>query len=469
MTKSDLPFGSEFSPSQIDLPGLLKIAQVNEGNIPAIEAEIKDTFFAEHGGNDPAKAEKNQRTLAMNCRLGLQGYGILDSDGNLTTVGTDLIAKKDSEDALYKALGRNILLNLNGMRVIQCAQEMMAAGESVTLETMEDALRQRGMSVAKISRHLSSMRLWLEKAGVVASRSWQIDVFRLKEILGTDPQDFAALADLSPQQRAFLRALSNTGTQADQAADGVRDLAESVYGVSLPRKSFAGQILKPLEDAGWIRVVKTTTGRGAKSALVAPSDRVQTEIIDPLLEQLSGSIDAKLLDLLRKPLADILKELDSTNTYTAGLALEALAFRLMRLLDMTYLDTRLRAEETGGAEVDLIFESARLVFSRWQIQCKNYKKSGASVRVDDVAKEVGLTHMLKSNVIVVVTTGSIGAEARKYSNHIMRQSNLAIVLLDGQDLKAINDEPTRIIDVFRREAEHAMRLKKITPEEVIHD
>jgi len=53
--------------------------------------------------------------------------------------------------------------------------------------------------------------------------------------------------------------------------------------------------------------------------------------------------------------------------------------------------------------VDLIFESARLVFSRWQIQCKNYKKSGAAVRVDDVAKEVGLTHTLKSNAIIVVT------------------------------------------------------------------
>ena len=161
--------------------------------------------------------------------------------------------------------------------------------------------------------------------------------------------------------------------------------------------------------------------------------------------------------------------MDSANTYVSGLALEALAFKLMQLLGMTYVATRLKAEKTGGAEVDLIFESARLVFSRWQIQCKNYKKNGAAVRVDDVAKEVGLTHTLKSNVIIVVTTGTIGGEAKKYANQIMRESNLAIVLLDGKDLKLINSEPAKIVDVFRREAERAMQLKKLSADEVLHD
>src|ERR1035441_5159388 len=94
----------------------------------------------------------------------------------------------------------------------------------------------------------------------------------------------------------------------------------------------------------------------------------------------------------------------------------------------------LRAQATGGAEVDLIFQSARLGFSRWQGQCKNTGR----VSLDDVAKEVGLTHFLKSNVIVVVPTGEIGAEARRYANKIMRDTNLAIVMLDGADLAAIN-------------------------------
>lgn len=97
------------------------------------------------------------------------------------------------------------------------------------------------------------------------------------------------------------------------------------------------------------------------------------------------------------------------------------------------------------------------MFSRWQIQCKNT----ARVSLDDVAKEVGLTHFLKSNAIVIVTTGAIGGEARRYANRIMADSNLAVVMLDGGDLQAIGENPTTIVRAFEREARHAMSLKKL--------
>lgn len=58
----------------------------------------------------------------------------------------------------------------------------------------------------------------------------------------------------------------------------------------------------------------------------------------------------------------------------------------MRLIDLDYVTTRLGGSATGGGEVDVIFESTRLVFSRWQIQCKNTARVG----LDNVAKEVGL-------------------------------------------------------------------------------
>ena len=459
---SDLPFGSEFSPEQINLPQLLQIAAAHPGDRAGLEAAIKTNWFASHGGPDPAKAEKNRRTLAMNCRLGLQAYHLLDASGNLTTLGDDL-RKLTKPAELYATFARHILLNLNGMRVLECVRDMQAAGEDVTLESLEAALRLRGLKVAKISRHLSSLRLWLEQAGIFAGGRWQIDSLRLREVLGASPDEFSALADLSPAQRAFLRALANTGTTAPQSADGIKSLAESVYGVPIPGKSFSGQVLKVLRDKGWIVATKTTGGRGAKNAMVQPTARVSAELIEPFLDQLKDAVDAKLLALLRRPMSDVLTKIQSTDTYVAGLALEALAFKLMRLLDMTYVDTRLRGTQTGGAEVDLIFEAARLVFSRWQIQCK---RVATGVRTDDVAKEVGLTYVLKSNVIIVATTGPVGNEARRYANQIMRQTNLAIVLLDGQDLAIINDDHTRIVAVFRREAEHAMRLKAITKDEV---
>ena len=135
---------------------------------------------------------------------------------------------------------------------------------------------------------------------------------------------------------------------------------------------------------------------------------------EPLLVQLEKQTTEDLRPLLRKPLVEIVKEIGSPDKHTKGLALEALAFKLMRLVDLDYLTTRLRGAATGGAEVDVIFESARLVFSRWQVQCKNT----GTVSLDDVAKEVGLTHFLKSNVIVIVSTGDVGTETRRYANKV---------------------------------------------------
>jgi len=191
--------------------------------------------------------------------------------------------------------------------------------------------------------------------------------------------------------------------------------------------------------------------------MVTPTDTLATDLIAPLLEQMGKQTQSDLRPLLRKPMADILKEMKAKDKHTRGLALEALAFKLMRLLDMTYVATRLRGNATGGAEVDVIFESSRLVFSRWQVQCKNTSR----VALDDVAKEVGLTHFLKSTVIVVVTTGDIGPEARKYANKIMTDSNLCVVMVDGQDINAIVKTPPAIVDVFNREAKQAMKLKAI--------
>jgi len=149
--------------------------------------------------------------------------------------------------------------------------------------------------------------------------------------------------------------------------------------------------------------------------------------------------------------------LSLADRHIKGLALEALAFYLMRLIDLKYVATRLRGEVTGGAEVDLIFEGARLIFSRWQIQCKNTK----FVSLDDVAKEIGLTFQLKSNVVMVVSTGNISSEARKYAQQVMNDTNLNIVFLDSSDLQKIVNNPTYIADALNREAKRAMEIKKL--------
>lgn len=457
--RSDLPFGSEFSPSQINLPELLEITSHHQGDPHALEAEIMATYFASHAArpDDDADRDYNRGKLANNCKLGMIAYGLIDRQARFTPVGQQMFDLRGDEQALYEALAKHILLNLKGMTLVQCLQDMVAAGEDITLDTLRVALEERGVLFPRGGKHPSMMRLWLAKAGVIIGNRWQVNPIRLRAVLGTDPEEYPTLAKFTAQQRAFLLALANTGITAPQPANEIVKLASATYGVRFPDKSLPKDVLNALVAAGYIEATKTTTGRGAKPFLVAPTAKVKAEILGPLLDQLKDQVDPKLLSLLTKPLAEILDEIKSEDRYVSGLALEALAFKLMRNLAMDYVATRLRASATGGAEVDLVFQSARLVYSRWQVQCKNT----ARVALDDVAKEVGLTHFLKSTVIVIVTTGEVGAEARRYANKIMSDSNLAIVMIDRADLEAVTASPAYLVDAFRREAEYAMTLKKI--------
>jgi restriction endonuclease len=162
---------------------------------------------------------------------------------------------------------------------------------------------------------------------------------------------------------------------------------------------------------------------------------------------------------LRKLLSEILQELQSEDTGVKGKALEALAFYFMRLLGLEFRGWRKRGKKTGGFEVDIIVEGARLVFSRWQIQCKNTPDNAVSL--DDIAQEVGLSLWMKSNVILIVTTGHFSRDALAYANDIMQMANLNIITLDKHDLAVLTASPLAIVDILNRKAKEVMRLKAL--------
>ncbi len=451
--RSDLPFGSEFSPSQISLPRVLELANTHGGDFHPFEAAIRAEYFESHNTSD-----NNKRKLANNTKLGMIAYGIIDRDANLTDFGRRLFDMRHDEQQLYSELGRHILLNLNGVSLVQCVLDIQASGNNVDLVTLRTWLEQRGIHFPRGGKHPSMMRLWLERAGVF-SGGWRVDEDRFQELIGARSAELEALARLTIQQRAYLKALINTGGPGPFPSNALEALATTSYGVRFNEKNLPKQVLYPLRDAGYIALTRGTQepGRGAKPFYVSITDQLDRDIISPLLDQIEQQIGQELRRLMRRPFSDILEELDVEDRYVRGLALEALAFKLMFMVDLKYVATRLRGPVTGGAEVDLVFESDRLGYTRWQVQCKNTSR----VSLEDVAKEVGLTYELKSNMVVIVSTGQIGPEARRYANKVMEDSNLNVLMIDREDINLVITNPIAIVTILNRESRHAKKLKHL--------
>lgn len=438
-----LPY-SDVSPQVVSLNDLLDICINSSGSRVSVENAAAALKYC--GGD---------KTKAMNVRLSLQNYQLLDTSFNPTNICVELNKLKGNNEAQYELFAKHILLDLNGLSFIHCLQDMKAEKTPINLTSLRLACKERNIEYPKGGKHPSMMRGWLSLAGLFSGQ-WEVDQTKIDKVLGV-PDTFDPLSDLDDLQKAFLKALINAQTTGFISASRIVKIAEADYGVQLPEKSLPKLVLDGLQAKGFIDTKKTTTGRGAKPFDVRLNAAVDPKVVLPTLAQLENSLNPKLRKLIVKPLDEIMTEINSSNTYIAGLALEALAFKLMRILDLDYVSTRLRGSETGGAEVDLIFESARLVYSRWQIQCKNTKK----VNLDPVAKEVGLTHMLKSNVVVVVSTGTFTKTAIEYSESVAGSTHLNVVLIEKKDIDKIIADPSAIVDIFNEKAQQAMKLKRL--------
>ena len=456
--KSEIPFGAQFSPNQVNLPKLLQLVHDRAGDRGEITDAIRDEFFAEHS---PTQRWK----LADNTVLALRAYGLLDEQGaNPTQLASELLAIAD-EAELYERFAKHILVELRGLVLVETLLAMQSAGDEINLVTLRNRLEQRGLHVPRGAVHLSSMRLWLARAGVFdptatrGPRLYHVNEERLQQITGIGLDEIDRLTQLNSSQRAFLRALVRIPEADPHIANKVADLATGLYAVEYNHKDLPKTVLFPLQDLGYIEAKKSTTGRGAKPYEVYRTEKFWRELSDPILDAAAEKAGLVPRELFEQPLAQILQDLRSSDKHVKGKALELLAIYFTRLIDLDFKGWRTRSADTGGAEVDVIVEGARLIFSRWQIQAKNTK----TVRLDDVAKEVGLSlTFIYSNVVMLVTTGDFTSDAYQYVDHVMKTSNLNVILLNGLELKEISQDPTRVVSLLNRKAKRVMKVKERT-------
>lgn len=452
--KSSFPNSSQFSPTQTPLPDLLRIVRETQPSRQAMQNAIGTRFFATSA--DPV--------LARNTIFALSEYQILDkpveniSVAKLTEFGESLAQKAaDGQfDEMYKDLARHILLNLRGLELVQCVDDLVARGSKITKSRIARELAYRGLHIPPNGTHLNGMRQWFEMAGLVEEGKWVANKEILKQLLGDiDEPTLVQFAELTREQKAFAIAFARMNVEVAQS-NRVADFATSLFGVEFPEGGLPQSTLFALRDAGLITCEKTTSGQGAKPYLVRPTDRLKSDFIEPIFNAIENSVGVKYRKLIRMTFEEILLGLESESKHTKGLALEALAFYIGRLLGLSFVQWRMRTAETGGAELDVIMESADLVFSRWQIQCKN----SSQATLEDIAKEVGLAEIIKTNVIVIITTGRIGDKAKQFAERVMRETNFQVILLHRKHLLAIKNDPSIITEFLRSQSEVAMTLKR---------
>ncbi len=453
---SAIPVGSQFSPSLIDLSGLLKAIVKHSGKKEA----MLDAVWRHPVRKKPIENTPTPRRASLPLEAAVQ-YDLLNSEYRATLLAKQLVTLEG--DDLHNAFARHILLNLGGLRVVEAAQQMEYDGLRVTGDSLAGYLTDQGFPVTVHNTAINSLRMWLAEAGLFPKgsgrRPWQVDPGTKERLVGMGDQTLASLVTLGDEQRAFVEALCRIDPPDWYPAADVRDLTETIVGSRVNRANLPKTFLDPLVNAGLIEY-ETRGTAGGKTSQLRTTELFDTTVLRPFIDHTIKDLDAPLTAYYERRPADIRSDLTSTNKHTKGQALEALAIWIMRILGLRFIAWRKRAaDETAYAEVDVLLAGViGNVPTRWQVQCKN--TPSRRVSLEDIAKEVGISLVTKANIILIFANSPVSEPARGFAREVMRHTPLTIMILDRADLDEIVNSPGRIVACIGREARAAAAIDR---------
>jgi hypothetical protein len=402
---------------------------------------------------------KDRRDMASHVVQALQNYHLVEVDDaevvSLTTDGRAILGAPAAQRD--EAFARHILTVCNGYRLVEEIQRLTLGGQRATLEALTEVLDR-----ASTSKSISSMKAWLERAGVLrAGRSYQVDDARLDEVLGNGA---TRLLGLDERQLEFIlaaRVLSaQHGTPVLEAAD-VKALAESRRpGVRLPSKALGAFARSLVEQGFFSEEAKVRTKGGTRVALRFSARGL--ELTDDQLRGLVGQASGGLPIGKLLPVADVVAALAAGTINERGHAGEMLAVHACLLLGLRVVSWRSRAP----AEIDLIAERTMgLSYQRWHVQVKNTDNDLDVDRVDreiGVAAGTGATHIL-----FVVPRAGVSQTAQAELDAKTRLTHLQPYVLSaaafdapvqvGRLLRELRGQEARQTRIKRMEAERRER------------
>lgn len=444
-----IPYTQQFAPASTPVRKLRGVLRQHQGDCKQLTSAIASAFFA--ASHSPAK-------MAGNTIIALKYHGIIDANCAATPFGWELLNAPDDVKA-EELLAKNILMNLDGISLVETLREMKQADAQFKLGTITEELRLRGYEVSDNSSDLSGVLNWLRTAGVLSE--YDVNETRYSELVGVKPKTIDALKDLNEPQIAFLKAMVALGVDDWTPHNTVVAHAEALYAgqVQYNWKQLDITVLKPLNVAGFIEVRKapksTADARGGKAAEVKPTEKFEKDVADPILTPMYKAAQLRNIRKIRSiPLATLVENVrQKKDENPRGQSLEILAIRICQLLDLDFFGWRETDEElAGGGEVDGFMHTARLVYSRWQIQCKASDK----ITYETLAKAIGIAKLSPARAILIVGTGVMTPRATKFRQEVVSRTELCMIILDGNVLNAVAHDPLKLMATIARQDSRAM-------------
>ena len=437
--KKYLPSANEFTPNIIDLEYCLSAA--NKCTDPnTLRENLRAKYFSGHAATrtDSAERHAQQMKLAGNVLIGMRNYKlVLDSDLVLTGIGQKILDNPANAKGL---LAKHLIESLCGQEVLLAMQEL--ASRSISRRNkkeLADALNalgittKRGLPVSQSTTDHTKFATWMNWCGLLDDSDEVIEVNYTK-FIGKPSNLVSKLWSLTDEQFLFLQFVWQRNKQTSETQFRVKDLlsgARTEFGEFVTRPDqVAANILGPLQDAGFLSTIRSSKGRGGNSGSVKVENALTALEENDFESKNDLYSDVPRVD---KSLDDIFSDLTATDTHVKGIALEELAIHMGGVLGLRFVDFRSRSADTGGAEVDVVFDKIGVSYSKWLVQCKNTPTS--LVHVSTIAKEVGNALLASANVILIITTGRFSQPARTYADTTIQKSNICVLLLDGEDLE----------------------------------
>lgn len=263
--KLKFTYGHQFEPKTMHLPELIQLCKANQPDRRVLQDEIAKRYYSSHSNQNDLQKGENRSKLAMNTFLSLRAYKLVESINDddwqyqLTDIANQILEHQTDADEVATIFARHILTNLTGMSLLKAVEAINSRGDRPTLDLIGYELQEMGYSLSPNAIYVSTMRQWLEKAGVF-EKTYEINWDRVYDILELDKDYIDEIYTLTSEQKYFLLAMLQMSITELTKWNDIANYAVSVYKVRFPSKSFVKDIIQPLVEFGLISTEKNYRG-----------------------------------------------------------------------------------------------------------------------------------------------------------------------------------------------------------------